>query len=148
ETETDSSTGKDWPPRSEATQLPYMPPVFLVAPASVLEPTQAEQAQTTNDEADPPAVPASDAATEPEVPVIAQSSVVPAPVQPTENADHTLALAAIMFLTTVIFGLALEVMRWLRRRRNRERAAPDWAELDVLYQSVPPSPDVNSTKPV
>jgi hypothetical protein len=146
ETETDSSTGKDWPPRSEASQLPYMPPVFLVAPAPVLEPTQAEQAQTTNDEADPPAVSASDAASEPEVPAIAQSSA--APVQPTEDANHTVALATIVFLTTVIFGLAFEVMRWLRRRRNRDRAAPDWAELDALYQSVPPSPGVNSTRSV
>ena len=143
ETETGSSTGKDWPPRPEATQLPYMPPVFLVVPAPVLEPAQAEQPQTMNDAADPPAVPASDAATEPEVPAIAQSSVAPA--QPTEDADHTLALATIVFLTTVIFGLAFEVIRWLRRRRNRDRAAPDWAELDALYQSVPPSPDVNST---
>jgi hypothetical protein len=145
EAETDSSTGKDRPLRPEATQLPYMPPVFLVVPAPVLEPAQAEQPQTTNDAADPPAVPASDAASEPDVPAIAQSSAVPAPVQPTEDANHTLALATIVFLTTVIFGLALEVMRWLRRRRNRDRAAPDWAELDALYQSVPPSPDVNST---
>jgi len=145
ETETDSSKGKDWPPRPEATQLPYMPPVFLVAPAPALEPTQAELPQTTNDAADPPAVPASDAATEPEVPAIAQSSAVPAPVQSTEDADHTLALATIVFLTIAIFGSALEVMRWLRRRRNLDRAAPDWAELDALYQSVPPSPDLNST---
>ena len=148
ETETDSSTGKDWPARPEATQLPYMPPVFLVAPAPVLEPAQAEQAQTTNDAADPPAVPASDAASEPDVPAIAQSSAVPVPVQPMEDPNHTLALATIVFLTTVIFGLAFEVIRWLRRRRNRDRAAPDWAELDALYQSVPPSPDVNSTGPV
>src|SRR5262245_51361176 len=145
ETETDSPTGKDWPPRSEAAQLPYMPPAFLVAPAPVPEPTQAEQAQTTNAEANPPAVPASDAASEPEVPAIAQSSAVPAPVQPTENANHTLALATLVFLTTVIFGAALEFMRWLRRRRNRVCVAPDWAELDALYQSVPPSPDVNSS---
>jgi hypothetical protein len=144
ETETDSSKGKDRPPRPEATQLP----VFLVVPAPVLEPTQAEQPQTTNDAADPPAAPASDAASEPEVPAIAQSSVVPAPVQPTKDAHHILALATIVFLTTVIFGSALEVMRWLRRRRNRDRAAPDWAELDALYQSVPPSPGVNSTRPV
>jgi hypothetical protein len=144
----ETETGKDRPPRPEATQLPYMPPVFLVAPAPVLESAQAKQSQTMNDAADPPAVPASDAATEPEVLAIAQSSVVPAPVQPTENADHTLALATTVFLTIVIFGSALEVMRWLRRRRNRDRAAPDWAELDALYQSVPPSPDVNSTGPV
>jgi hypothetical protein len=123
-----------------------MPPVFLVMPAPVLEPAQAEQPQTTNDAADPPAVPASDAASEPDVPAIAQSSVAPA--QPTEDADHTLALATIVFMTIVIFGSALELMRWLRRRRNRDRAAPDWAELDALYQSVPPSPDVNSTGPV
>jgi hypothetical protein len=146
EAETDSSTGKDRPSRPEATQLPYMPPVFLVMPAPVLEPAQAEQPQTTNDAADPPAVPASDAASEPDVPAIAQSSVAPA--QPTEDADHTLALATIVFMTIVIFGSALELMRWLRRRRNRDRAAPDWAELDALYQSVPPSPDVNSTGPV
>lgn len=146
EAETDSSTGKDRPPRPEATQLPYMPPVFLLAPAPVLEPAQAEQAQTMNDAADPQAVPASDAASEPEVPPIAQSSAAPA--QPTEDADHTLALATIVFMTIVIFGLALEVMRWLRRRRNRDRAAPDGAELDALYQSVLPSPGVNSTGPV
>ena len=146
EAETDSSTGKDRPPRPEATQLPYMPPVFLLAPAPVLEPAQAEQAQTMNDAADPQAVPASDAASEPEVPPIAQSSTAPA--QPTEDADHTLALATIVFMTIVIFGLALEVMRWLRRRRNRDRAAPDGAELDALYQSVLPSPGVNSTGPV
>jgi hypothetical protein len=148
EAETDSSTGKDRPPRPEATQLPYMPPVFLVMPAPVLKPAQAEQPQTMNDAADSPAVQASDAASEPDVPAIAQSSVEPAPVQPTEDANHTLALATIVFLTTVIFGLAFEVIRWLRRRKNRDRAAPDWAELDALCQSVPPSPDVNSTRPV
>ena len=146
-TEMDSS-GKAPPPRSEATQLPYMPPAFLVAPTPVPEPTQAERPQTTNDAADPPAAPASDAASEPEVPAIVQSSAEPAPVQSTRDADHTLALATIAFLMTVIFGLALEVMRWLRRRRYRGRAAPDWAELDALYQSVPPSPGVNSTRPV
>src|SRR5262245_2228148 len=134
ETQPDSPTGKEWPPRSEATQLPYMPPVFLVAPVPVLEPTQAEQAQTTNGEADPPAVPASDAASEPEVPAIAQSSA--APVQPTEDANHTLALATLVFLTTVIFGAALEFMRWLRRRRNHVRVTPDWAEFDALYNST------------
>lgn len=146
ETEMDSSTGKDRPPRPEATQLPYMPPLFLLVPAPVPEPTQAEQLQMTNDAADPPAASAS--ASKLEVPAIAQSSAVPAPVQPTEDADHILALATIVFLTTVIFGSALEVMRWLRRRRNRDRAAPDWAELDALHQSVPPSPGVNSTRPV
>lgn len=148
ETETDSSTGKDPLPRPEATQLPYMPPVFLVAPAPGLEPTQAEQPQTKNDAADPPAAPASDAASAPEVSAAAQSSAVPAPLQSTEHANHTLALATIAILTTVIFSLALAVMRWLHRRRNRDRTVPDWAELDALYQSAPPSPGVNSTSPV
>lgn len=133
--ETNFSTVTDPPSWPEASQLPFMPPLFQPAPA--------EQPQAS-DAIDPRPAPASDATSEPESPAIAQSPPVPAPLQATEDADHTLAFAMIAFLTIVIFGSVVEVMRWLRRRKSSNRRVPDW---DTLYQSVPASPGVNSTRP-
>jgi len=132
-----------WP---GATQLPLMPPLFL-APA----PAPAAQPQTS-DAIDPPPAPASGAVSETESAAVAQSSPVSASLQSTQEADHTLALAMIAFLTLAIFGYVLEVMRWVRRRKNSNKSsdkdsslrAPDW---DALYNSAQVSPGVNSTKP-
>ncbi|HSV24511.1 MAG TPA: hypothetical protein VLJ17_15970, partial [Xanthobacteraceae bacterium] len=97
--ETNFSTVTDPPSWPGATQLPFMPPLFQLA----LTTAPAEQPQTS-DPIDPPPTPASDAASEPESPAITQSSPVPAPLQSTEDADHTFALAAIAFLTIAISG--------------------------------------------
>ena len=136
---TNFSTVTEPPSWPGATQLPLMPSLFQLPPT----PAPVEQTQTS-DPIDPPPAPASDAASEPESPASAQSSPVPAPIQSTEDADHTLTLTAMAFLTIAIFGLALEVMRWLRRRKSSNLRAPDW---DALYQSVQASPGANSPRP-
>jgi len=138
-TETNFSTVTDPPSWPEAGQLSFMPPLFQPAPT----PAPAEQPQTSA-AIDPPPAPASDAASEPESPAIAQSSPVPAPLQATEDTDHTLAFAMIAFLTIVISGSVVEVMRWLRRRKSSNRRAPNWG---TLYQQAQASPGINSTKP-
>ena len=137
--ETNFSAVTDPPAWPEASQLSFVPPLFQRAPT----PAPAEQPQTS-DAIDPPLAAASDAASEPEPPAIAQSLPIPAPLQSTEDADHTLAFAMIAFLTIVIFGSVVEVMRWLRRRKSNNRRTPDW---DTLYQHAQASPGVNSTRP-
>lgn len=138
-TETNFRTPTNPPLSPDATKLPYMPPVFLTPP-----PAPAEQQQSGDAIDPPPAAPASDPASEPQARAIEQSSPVPAPLQSTGDADHTLALAMIVFLTTAIFGSVLGVMRWRRRRKSSDRSVPEWAPSSTLYQRTQASPAVNS----
>src|SRR5689334_7800784 len=135
-TEANFPTPTDPPPAPEATKLPFMPPIFQLAPAPAElrqsgdtidpPPASAEQRQS-GDAIDSPPAPANDPASEPLSPAIAQSSADSAPLQSTNDADHTLALAMFSFLAIAISGSALEVMRWLRRRKSSNRRTPNWA---------------------
>ena len=134
--ETNGPAMTEPPPRPEATQLPYMPPVFLVPPTPA--PAPAEQPQTSE---------ASDAANEPESPAVAQASSLPASPQSTEDANHTLTLAMIAFLTIAILGAAWEITRWLRRRKSSYRLEPDWTIPDTFFRDLLASSGSDSARP-
>ena len=128
------------PPWPEAAKLPDVPPTFEPTPA-LAEPQQSVDA------IDPAPTPASDPAKESPSPAIARSSPASAPVQSTDDADHTLALAMIAFAAIAISGSVFEVIRWLRRRRASNRREREWATSDALYQRARASLDFDSRTP-
>ena len=129
-------------PLPEASELPDVPPAFELAPTPAL----AERQQSV-DAIDPAPTPASDPAKESQSPANARSSPVTAPAQATDDADHTLALAMIVFVTIAISGSVLEVTRWLRRRKASNRRELEWATSNTLYQCARASLDFDSRIP-
>jgi hypothetical protein len=129
-------------PLPEASELPDVPPAFELAPTPAL----AERQQSV-DAIDPAPTPASDPAKESQSPANARSSPVTAPAQATDDADHTLALAMIVFVTIAISGSVLEVTRWLRRRNASNRRKLEWATSDTLFQCARASVDFDSRIP-
>ena len=128
------------PPWPEAVKLPDVPPTFEPTPAL------AERQQSV-DAIDPTPTPASDPAKGSQSPAIARTSPASAPAQSLEDADHTLALAMIVFAAIAISGSALEVTRWLRRRNASNRREFEWATSNTLYERARASLDFNSRTP-
>ena len=125
-----------WP---KAAKLPDVPPASELAPTPALA-----GPQQSVDAIDPAPTPASDPAKESQSPANARSSPVTAPAQATDDADHTLALAMIVFVTIAISGSVLEVTRWLRRRNASNRGELELATSNTLYQCARASLDFNS----
>jgi hypothetical protein len=131
------------PPWPEAAKLPDAPPTFAPPPTPAL----AERQQSV-DAIDSALTPASDPAKESQSPAIARSSPASAPAESTDDADHTLALAMIVFAAIAISGSVLEVTRGLRRRKARNRREFEWAISNTLYQRARASLDFDSRTPV
>ena len=67
--------------------------------------------------------------------------------QSTDDADHTLALAMIVFAAIAISGSVLEVTRWLSRRKASNRREFEWAISNTLYQRARASLDFDLRTP-
>ena len=117
------------PPWPEEAKLPDVPPTFEAAPTPVL----AERKQSV-DAIDPAPTPASEKS---QSPANARSSPASAPAQSTADADHTLALAMIVFAAIVISGSVFEVTRWLNRRKASNRHRLQWAQPSTSSTSYP-----------
>jgi hypothetical protein len=129
------------PPWPETANLPDVPPTFEPPPA----PAPAERQQSV-DAIDPAPTPAGDPAKE-SPPAIARSSPASASAQSLDDADHTLALATIVFAAIAISGSVLEITRWLRRRKASVRRELEWATSNTLYQRAQASLDFDSRAP-
>lgn len=130
------------PPWPEAAKLSDVRPMFEPPPAPAL----AERQQSV-DAIDPAPTPAGDPAKESQSPAIARSSTASAPAQSPDDADHTLALAMIVFAAIAISGSVLEITRWLRRRKASNRRELEWATANTLYQRAQASLDSDSRAP-
>ena len=144
ETETNFPTPTNPPPWPDAAKLPAVPLIFQLAP-----PTAPAEERQSDDAFDPQPAPRSGPASEPQSqsPAIERSLPIAAPQQSTDDADHTVALAIIVFLAIAIFGSMLEIMRWLHRRKIGSGRAPEWATLNALYRRRQASPGVSSSLP-
>jgi hypothetical protein len=117
------------PPWPEEAKLPDVPPTFEPAPTPVL----AERQQSV-DAIDPAPTPASEKS---QSPANARSSPASGPAQSTADADHTLALAMIVFAVIVISGSVFEVTRWLNRRKASNRHRLQWAHPSTSSTPYP-----------
>jgi hypothetical protein len=123
------------PPWPEAAKLPDVPPTLALAERQSV------------DSIDPAAMLASDPAKESQSLAIARSSPASAAAQSTDDADHTLVLAMIVFAAIAISGSVFEVIRWLRRRKASNRRELEWATSNTLYHRARASLDFDSRTP-